>query len=157
MKYTHLRQLIKENSPDPSPNAKPTPNDGWKRELSSMVKDDQAKRKKYQDKYLAKHKDYRDAAAAWCKDTGASPDNIFGDNTPAAKRLIQQNSDQLFQDPELTNTAWILAQHADSDRDFQKWFLDRLDPRSDNYKYLHDRLEIAAGRKQKYGTQNEDL
>lgn len=55
--------------------------------------------------------------------------------------------------------AWLLVQHADSDREFQQACLTRMaalpegevDPR--DFAYLTDRVLVGTGRKQKYGTQ----
>jgi len=57
--------------------------------------------------------------------------------------------------------AWILVQHADHDREFQRQCLDlmealpkgEVDPR--DVGYLIDRVLVGAGKKQKYGTQVE--
>lgn len=57
--------------------------------------------------------------------------------------------------------AWLLAQHADKDRKFQKYvlkLLEKIDEQSQdinpaNIAYLTDRLLVAKKRKQKFGTQ----
>jgi len=56
--------------------------------------------------------------------------------------------------------AWLLAQHADRDRPFQKAALARLRDRvdqgeapADHLAYLADRVALAEGRPQRYGTQ----
>jgi hypothetical protein len=56
--------------------------------------------------------------------------------------------------------AWLLVQHADKAPDFQKQVLARLEKhveahesRRNNYAYLFDRVAIADGRPQRYGTQ----
>ncbi len=58
------------------------------------------------------------------------------------------------------SAAWLLAQHADRDRAFQRHVLTLLEPlvaegevASSNYAYLHDRLAVAENRPQRYGTQ----
>lgn len=58
------------------------------------------------------------------------------------------------------SAAWILAQHADLDLAFQKQCLELMAPLvasgevdGINYAYLHDRIAIAEGRPQRYGTQ----
>ena len=56
-------------------------------------------------------------------------------------------------------TAWLLVQHADHDREFQKYCLelmyaqpiDEVEPR--DTAHLEDRVRVAAGRPQRYGTQ----
>lgn len=58
------------------------------------------------------------------------------------------------------SAAWLIAQHSDHDRDFQREFLARMavavnsgeaDP--SNYAYLTDRVFLATGKSQVYGTQ----
>lgn len=57
------------------------------------------------------------------------------------------------------NAAWLLVQHADADRPFQKQCLELMEklPRKEvipsNVAYLTDRVLVAEGKKQKYGTQ----
>lgn len=57
------------------------------------------------------------------------------------------------------NAAWLLVQHADADRPFQKRCLELMEklPRNEvipiNVAYLTDRVLVAEGKKQKYGTQ----
>jgi len=61
---------------------------------------------------------------------------------------------------ETTSSAWLMAQHADRDRAFQREVLSLLEPLvaegeapSRNYAYLYDRLAVAENRPQRYGTQ----
>lgn len=56
--------------------------------------------------------------------------------------------------------AWIIAQHADDDPEFQKKVLDRMTPylksggvSKKNYAYLWDRVAVNTGGLQRYGTQ----
>ncbi len=55
--------------------------------------------------------------------------------------------------------AWLLLQHADGDRDFQRSCLElmRREPADEvcpqHIAYLEDRLAVAAGRPQRFGTQ----
>lgn len=61
-----------------------------------------------------------------------------------------------------SNNAWLIAQHADHDREFQKEVLDILikidkeEPGSvskSNIAYLTDRILVAEGKEQEFGTQ----
>ena len=59
-----------------------------------------------------------------------------------------------------SSAAWLMAQHADRDRPFQRHVLAMLEPLAEageaslsNYAYLYDRLAVAADRPQRYGTQ----
>jgi hypothetical protein len=63
---------------------------------------------------------------------------------------------------EASNNAWLLAQHADHDLEFQKEVLDLLierrgeNPnsiRASNIAYLTDRILVAEGKEQEFGTQ----
>jgi hypothetical protein len=61
---------------------------------------------------------------------------------------------------EADNGAWFLVQHADADPDFQERVLGRLeslvatgDTSRRHYAYLFDRVALARGRPQRYGTQ----
>ncbi len=55
--------------------------------------------------------------------------------------------------------AWLLVQHADTDRDFQESCLKKMEalPKGEvepkNIAYLTDRVLVGRGKKQKYGTQ----
>lgn len=56
--------------------------------------------------------------------------------------------------------AWLMAQHADRDRAFQRHVLGLLEPLvaegevpAANYAYLYDRVAVAEDRPQRYGTQ----
>ncbi len=57
------------------------------------------------------------------------------------------------------NAAWLLVQHADADRAFQRQCLDLMEklPKHEvipsNVAYLTDRVLVGEGRKQKFGTQ----
>ena len=56
--------------------------------------------------------------------------------------------------------AWLMAQHADHDRPFQRHVLTLLEPlvaageaSASNYAYLYDRVAVGENRPQRYGTQ----
>src|SRR5262249_30379594 len=58
------------------------------------------------------------------------------------------------------NAAWLLVQHADADPKFQRQCLDLMTPllrdkevSPQDYAYLTDRVLLAEGEKQQYGTQ----
>ncbi|MFC7377459.1 DUF6624 domain-containing protein [Brevundimonas sp. GCM10030266] len=59
-----------------------------------------------------------------------------------------------------SNSAWLMAQHADNDRDFQRHVLAILEPlaasgevRPANHAYLYDRVAVGEDRPQRYATQ----
>jgi uncharacterized protein DUF6624 len=58
------------------------------------------------------------------------------------------------------HAAWLLVQHADDDRVFQKLCLDKMaallgsgEILARDYAYLYDRVALGTGKKQRYGTQ----
>lgn len=64
--------------------------------------------------------------------------------------------------PRIASHAWVLAQHADANPDFQQEVLERMRPyledggvRPRDYAYLFDRVAVNQGRPQRYGTQPE--
>lgn len=59
-----------------------------------------------------------------------------------------------------SSSAWLMAQHADRDRDFQRHVLTLMEPlvatgevSRANYAYLWDRIAVSEKRPQRYGTQ----
>lgn len=83
------------------------------------------------------------------------------DNTAWLKEMIDKHG---WPGKSLVGSAgeqnsWLLAQHADADREFQEFCLKKMqampkgevEPR--NIAYLTDRVLLAQGKKQKYGTQ----
>lgn len=60
------------------------------------------------------------------------------------------------------HAAWLLVQHADEDRSFQRACLDLISKESaaevcpSHGAYLEDRLRVAEGKPQRYGTQFRD-
>lgn len=59
-----------------------------------------------------------------------------------------------------SNAAWLMAQHADRDRPFQRHVLTLLEPlagegeiKRSNFAYLYDRIAVGGNRPQRYGTQ----
>ncbi len=61
------------------------------------------------------------------------------------------------------SAAWLLVQHADRDRDFQKKCLALMqamppgEVRGENIAYLEDRVLVGQGQPQKYGTQTTEV
>lgn len=61
-----------------------------------------------------------------------------------------------------SHNAWILAQHADMNREFQRYVLELMDPlvdagevKSRNYAYLWDRVAVGTQTPQRFGTQGQ--
>lgn len=88
---------------------------------------------------------------------------IDGENTAWLKGVIAEHGgwpkiSEVGQ--EVSGSLWLLAQHADRDPAFQKEVLALLEPlvakgevSRSNHAYLHDRIAVAEGRPQRYGTQ----
>lgn len=85
-------------------------------------------------------------------------------NTAALKEILQGLDKKWVTlsefGQEADKDAWLLVQHADQDRQFQKEILARLyelcaqhETNAQNVAYLYDRLAVAEVRPQKYGTQ----
>lgn len=60
----------------------------------------------------------------------------------------------------VSDQAWLIAQHADNDLEFQRLALSRMEPylknrrvSRSNYAYLWDRVAVNSGQEQRYGTQ----
>ena len=84
------------------------------------------------------------------------------DNTAWLKADVEANG--WFTIPatgaEASSAAWLMAQHADRDRDFQRHVLALMEPlvatgevSRANYAYLWDRIAVSEKRPQRYGTQ----
>jgi hypothetical protein len=126
--------------------------------LSSMVAQDQAERDEY--KQFVKSQaggDWSKGAKLYAQLKKRPSDDIFGD-----KQRLNQFMKMKFDFHEFTdddwNNYWLLAQHCDMNRNFQKQALSIIKkyqgPDSSHYKYLYDRISCAITGTQKYGTQS---
>lgn len=88
--------------------------------------------------------------------------NIDGENTEFMKKVIDRHGwpGKSLVGEEAANAAWLLVQHADADREFQnrclgliKTAFEKGDVTGQQVAYLTDRVLVAQGRKQIYGTQ----
>lgn len=88
--------------------------------------------------------------------------SVDGENTRVLKQLLDEHGWFTISafGPRADRDAWLLVQHADHDVPFQREVLARLGPLAEsgetdprNYAYLHDRVAVAEGRPQRYGTQ----
>jgi hypothetical protein len=126
--------------------------------LSSMVTQDQAERNEYKNFVQSKAGgDWNKGAEMYAQLKKRPSDDIFGD----AERL-NQFMKMKFDFNNFTNkdwnNYWLLAQHCDDNRDFQKNALSIIKKYqgkdNSHYKYLYDRISVGLTGKQKYGTQN---
>lgn len=83
-------------------------------------------------------------------------------NTERFKRLVRSCGwpDRAAHGQSAVDDAWLIAQHADHDRKFQRAFLAEVQRQVKSgggspvqLAYLSDRLDVADGRPQKFGTQ----
>ena len=126
-------------------------------ELQQLEVADQAPRNQYMQLIQQLNGDWQAAQQKWIAQ-GNDPNDMFGDISTGrganAKTFIQQNIETIKQSPEATKAAWLLVQHMDYDVQFQQWFLQHLNPETEDYKYLSDRVNVNTGQPQQYGTQN---
>ena len=126
--------------------------------LSGWVKDDQNERNAYKDYVNTKLKgDYKKGAQMWAQLKNRPADDVFGDKQRLGAFMKTPFDFTKFTEEDWDNY-WLLAQHCDTNIDFQKRALDTikqyLGTDHSHYKYLYDRLSVAQTGKQKYGTQN---
>jgi len=129
--------------------------------LSSMVNQDQAERNEY--KAFVKSQangDWTKGATLYAERKKRPSNDIFGDAARLNQFMKMKFEFDKFTDEDWHNY-WLLAQHCDGNRAFQKNALSIIKkyqgPNHSNYKYLHDRISVGLTGKQKYGTQNKAL
>ncbi len=92
-------------------------------------------------------------------------DKIDKDNTKKLKELIKNYgwiSINKF-GRKTSSNAWLIAQHSDKDIDFQKYCLKLMNELKNNevskhdIAYLTDRILVAEGKSQRFGTQFRDF
>lgn len=126
--------------------------------LSSLVAADQRERQEYQD--FVKNNangDYTVGAKLYAKVKKRPLNDLFGEHE-RLKQFINTNFDfDSFSEIDWKNY-WLLAQHCDFDRNFQREALKKikkyLGTNTDEYRYLYDRLSCAMYGRQKFNTQN---
>jgi hypothetical protein len=147
--------------PADSPPAKPGLNEDLRKELLNRTKEDQ---------------DARKAMIATMNQKGTSPEQAKQGESPLAKRLEAIDRANTARMKEIVdkygwpgkslvgkdgaNAAWLLVQHADLDPAFQKRCLELIgaafkkgEVSGQELAYLTDRVRVAQGEKQLYGTQ----
>lgn len=127
--------------------------------LSGHVQRDQRERNEYLKGYL-QPLGYAAGIKKWLKDKNRKLGDVFDDrrHVPEIQSLVSElvESDQPLPQQVLED-AWLLVQHMDEDRPFQKKFLEFLKkhhPGTSQFKYLSDRISMAETGTQEYGTQN---
>lgn len=126
--------------------------------LSSLVDQDQNERNEYKD-FVEKNanNDYQKGAVLWAKLKNRPADDVFGDKERFNKFKNTNFDHSTFSNKDWENY-WVMSQHADHDREFQKHALGKIEQHlgkdNDMFKYLSDRIEMAERGTQTYGTQN---
>ena len=143
------------------------PNAELSAELRRRVKEDQDARQKFIE--WMKERGVADPAKA--KQTENEPifkklTEIDAANTKWLKEVVDKHGwpGASFVGKNGAHDAWLLVQHADRDREFQKKCLLLMKPLVANgeaaavdFAYLTDRVLVADGKKQLYGTQFHDV
>jgi hypothetical protein len=125
-----------------------------RRELLALVAEDQAARQALIAAKGPPDKAVQDRVAAADRTSTTRMKEVVAKHGWPGKRLVGEEG---------ANAAWLLVQHADLDRDFQKLCLPLLekavaagDAEPRHYAYLHDRVAVAESRPQRFGTQYRD-
>jgi hypothetical protein len=126
--------------------------------LSSMVSQDQAERNAYKAWVEAQlGGDYTKGGEMWAKLKNRPRNDIFGDAVRQDQFMKMKFDFDKFT-TQAWNDYWLMAQHCDNNRDFQKNALSIIEKYlgtdHNHYKFLYDRISKALTGKQKYGTQN---
>jgi len=132
--------------------------EGTEQSLSSMVSQDQSERNEY--KNFVKSQaggDWSKGAKMYAQLKKRPSNDIFGDASRLNQFMKMKFDFDKFTDEDWDNY-WLLAQHCDDNRDFQKNALSIIKKYQgtdhSHYKYLYDRISMGLTGKQKYGTQN---
>ena len=132
--------------------------EGLNESLSSLVAQDQSERNEY--KNFVKSQaggDWSKGAKMYALLKKRPSNDIFGDAARLNQFMKMEFDFDKFTDKDWKNY-WLLAQHCDNNRDFQKNALSIIEKYlgtdHSHYKYLYDRISINLTGKQKYGTQN---
>lgn len=150
--------------------APPPKNEPLRQELRKMFKEDQAARigmmKALQQQGvsmgIADAKSMRSPKALWTMALyGSVTMQVDRDNQKRLKEIISKEGwpGKSLVGNDGANAAWIIAQHADSDVAFQKECLALMEAappdevRKSDVAYLTDRVLVAEGKKQRFGTQ----
>ena len=127
----------------------------WKKKLKNFYTDDQRLRVMYMEVIHICNNDWQTARDFWIS-KGANPEDMFEDFSSGrqkkSKRIIKRHYRKILKNKEFTTWAWTLVQHSE-DIKYQSWFLNKLDPNSEDYKLLYDRICINTDQPQKYNTQ----
>ena len=126
--------------------------------LASMYAQDQAERNEF--KTLVHSKaggDYTKGGQMYAQLKGRPGDSIFGDEERQDRFMKMKFDFDTFTDDDWDNY-WMMAQHCDKNRDFQRQALAAIEKYQGqdhgHYHYLYDRISCGTTGTQKYGTQD---
>jgi hypothetical protein len=126
--------------------------------LASMYAQDQAERNEF--KTLVHSKaggDYTKGGQMYAQLKGRPRDSIFGDEERQDRFMKMKFDFDTFTDDDWDNY-WMMAQHCDKNRDFQRQALAAIEKYQgqdhSHYHYLYDRISCGTTGTQKYGTQD---
>lgn len=103
--------------------------------------------------------DYEAGARLWAQHKKRPADDVFGDSARLAsvKQALRKIDPNDLAEEDL-HDLWIIAQHADRDTKFQvavlKLLGSKLGEKSEDYRYLSDRISCNTKGTQRYGTQD---
>lgn len=126
--------------------------------LSSLVNQDQAERNEYSQFVKSQADgDWSRGAKMYAQSKNRSSDDIFGEKERLQQFMKMKFDFDKFNDSDWDDY-WLLSQHCDSDRTFQKHALATIKKYQGkdhkNYQYLYDRISCGLTGSQRYGTQN---
>ena len=132
--------------------------EGLDQSLSSMAGQEQAERNAYGTFVKSQMGgDYTKGQEVWAKLKNRPRNDVFGDAVRQDKFMKMKFDFDKFTDKDWADY-WVMAQHCDKNRDFQKNALSMIKKYQGtdhkNYKFLYDRISMGLTGKQKYGTQN---
>jgi hypothetical protein len=132
--------------------------EGPEQSLSSMVAQDQAERNEYSQFVKSKAGgDWNKGAKMYAQLKKRPSNDIFNDAARLNQFMKMTFDFDNFTDQDW-NDYWLLAQHCDDNRDFQKKALAVIKKyqgqNHSHYKYLYDRISCGLTGNQKYGTQD---
>lgn len=125
---------------------------------SSLVNQDQAERNEYSQFVKSQaNGDWARGAKMYAQSKNRSNDDIFGEKERLQQFMKMKFDFDKFNDADWDDY-WLLSQHCDSDREFQKHALATIKKYQGkdhkNYQYLYDRISCGLTGSQRYGTQN---
>jgi pyrimidine deaminase RibD-like protein len=155
--YTQLAKIDEDQISSHKPVQDPTL-DTHNQTLSQMVAQDQTERNEYQQFVNTKAGgDWHKGAKMYAAFKNRSQDDVFGERAQLQKFMDMQFDFDQFTQTDWDNY-WLLAQHCDFNRTFQKQALSiitkYLGTDHSHYRYLYDRISCGASGTQKYHTQD---